>query len=123
MSTPITCKLNNGKPIVFSGNLGKLEVEGSLDLVFNHRTGDVTDVVGFEIFMYCKDKDSMSFTSGSQSTGSSPVWYALEKILGDTLVNIAKEHCDHEPPTDGTLEEQQDYEELLDDFYPPMPRG
>lgn len=108
--------------MIYSGNYGDMKVEGSLDVVWNHRIGEPIDVVGFEIFMYC-GKDDMIFSTGVDSPGINAVWLTVEKLLGDTLVNIAKEHCDHEPPTDGTFQEQADYQRLYDDTYPPMPRG
>ena len=120
MGTPITCKLHKG--IVYSGNTGDMLVEGSLDVVWDHRTGEPTDVVGFELFMYC-DYDTMSFNTIIDSQGTSAVWLTVESLLGDTLINIAKEHCDHEPPTDGTIQEQIECQKGFDDFYPPMPRG
>lgn len=120
MGTPMICKLHKG--MVYSGNTGDMKVSGSLEVIWNHKTGEPTDVVGFELFMECGD-DNMFFTTGFRSLGTNAVWLTVEKLLGDTLVNIAKGHCDHEPPTDGTIQEQIDYRELLDDFYPPMPRG
>ena len=120
MGTPINCKLPKG--MVYSGNYGDMKVEGSLEVVWNHRTGEPTDIAGFELFMDC-GTDNMSFSTGINSPGLNAVWLTVEKLLGDKLINIAKEYCDHEPPTDGTIQEQIDYQENLNDFYPPMPRG
>jgi len=120
MSTPITCELNNG--LVYSGNYGDMKVKGHLDVVWNHRTGEPTEVVGFELLMY-SGNDIMSFSTGLNSPGINAVWKAVEYLLGDKLINIAKDHCDHEPPTDGDLEDEIDYQENLDDFYPSRPRG
>ena len=121
MGTPIMCDLPE-KGIIYNGKHGDMKVEGHLDVVWNHRTGDVEDVVGFELFMYC-DSDSMSFTSGEDTAGITAVWVTVESLLQDKLINIAKEYCEHEPPTDGTIEEQIAYGKLFDDFYPERPRG
>jgi len=117
MGTPITCKVDYGKPAE-----GEPNITGSLDVIWNHRTGEPTDVVGFEIFLE-HNGDSLCFQSAVQHTGNSEVLTELEDILGESLVDAARNHCNHEPPTDGTMEEQQDYQKLWDDFYPPIPRG
>ena len=117
MGTPITCKIDYGKPVE-----GEPNITGSLQVIWNHKTGEPLDVVGFEIFVE-HNGDSVCFQSAVQHTGDSEVIKVLEEVLGETLVDAARNHCDHEPPTDGTLEEQADYRECLDDFYPPMPRG
>ena len=117
MSTPITCKVHYGKP-----EKGKPHITGSLEVVWNHRTGEPTDVVGFEIFVE-HNGDTLCFQSAEQYRGKSEVLTILEDVLGESLVDAARNHCDHEPPTDGTLEEQIDYQDCFDDFYPPIPRG
>jgi len=117
MGTPITCKVDYGKPAE-----GEPNITGSLEVVWNHRTGEPTDVAGFEIFVE-HNGDTICFQSAEQHTGSSEIVEILEEILGESLVNAARNHCDHEPPTDGTIQEQIDYQDLWDDFYPPIPRG
>jgi len=120
MGTPINCKVDYGKPK--KGERPFPHITGSLEVVWNHKTGEPLDVVGFEIFIE-HSGDSICFQSAEQYTGNSEIIKILEEILGESLVNAARNHCEHEPPTDGTMEEQEDYRELLDDFYPPMPRG
>ena len=117
MSTPINCKVDYGKPVK-----GEPNITGSLQVIWNHRTGDVEDVVGFEIFVE-HNEDSICFQSSEKHAGNSEVVEILEEILGESLIYAARNHCDHEPPTDGTFKEQQDYQKLFDDTYPPMPRG
>jgi len=117
MGTPITCKVDYGKE-----EEGKVYITGSFDVIWNHRHGEPIDVVGFEIDV-AHNGDSMSFHSAEQHTGNSEVITALEEVLGESLVDAAGNHCDHEPPTDGTIQEQTDYKECFDDFYPPIPRG
>ena len=117
MGTPITCKVDYGKPAE-----GELNITGSLEVVWDHKTGEPTDVVGFEIFVE-QDGDSVCFRSGEQNPANTLVWKVLEELLGDDLITVAKDHCEHEPPTNGTIQEQIDYQECFDDHYPPMPRG
>ena len=121
MSTPINCKVDYGTPAEGDPHPAP-HITGSLEVIWNHRTGEPTDVVGFEIFVGHKG-DSICFQSAEQYTGNSEIVKILEEVLGESLVYAARNHCDHEPPTDGTLEEQIDYQKNYDDFYPPMPRG
>jgi len=117
MSTPIKCKVDYGKPAE-----GEPNITGSLDVIWNHKIGEPTDVVGFEIFIE-HDGDSVCFQSDIQHTGNSEIIKILENALGESLIDAARNQCDHEPPTDGTIQEQEDYQECFDDFYPPIPRG
>jgi hypothetical protein len=117
MTNPQTCKVDYGKE-----KKGRVNISGSLNVVWNHKHGEPTDVVGFEIFVEHKG-DSICFQSAEQHTGNSEVIFVLEEILGESLVDAAGNHCNHEPPTDGTIQEQIDYQKNIDDFYPPMPRG
>lgn len=122
MGTPIKCDVNIQMIYSDSSWQADIDIKGHLEVIWNHRTGDVTDVVGFELSMNCGN-DDMDFTTGERSPANNAIWSTVEKLLGDTLINIAQEHCEHEPPTDGSIQEQIDYQENLDDFYPPIPRG
>ena len=136
MSTPTTCRLNEDEKITFVLNKetrSSVALTGDIEVIWNHRTGDVTDVLGFEIWLtffnerepkgniYC---DQMELTTGIDSEGKSPLWDFLTNLIPyNTIVELAQEYCEHEPPTDGTLQDEIDYQENLDDFYPPIPRG
>ena len=133
MGTPQKIDIDDGKTIEFYSDkmLANVQLSGSMDIVFNHKTLEVLDVVGFEIWViFSREKygtvycDQMELTTGMDNIGFGPVHAVLKTLLNTTsLEEFAQDNCHHEPPTDGTIEEKINYQENLNDFYPSIPRG
>ena len=130
MTTPVNCDINGGDPVELGFILHadrKAIMTGTLEVVWDYKREEATDVVGFEVFIYFEnqpngEQDSISLTTGYK-TQAGTIFTILESILGQSLVEFADNHCEIEPPTDGDIDDQIAYQENYDAFYPPRPRG
>ena len=133
MGTIQKIDIDDGKTIEFYSDKmnANVQLSGSMDIVFDHKTLEVLDVVGFEIWavfsrdskgiVYC---DQMELNTGMDTLGFGPVYAVLKTLLNTTsLEEFAQDNCHYEPPTDGTMEEQIDYRENYNSIYPERPRG
>ena len=132
MTIPVICKLNHEisryklKLDGSNPNWGEtipekiIKVSGTLEIVWDYKTGDPTDIAGFDLEIETEGY-VIHAISGAKSSGDSAIQEAIETILEETLLELAGEHCEIEPPDD--LEDSIEYQKGLDDFYPAMPRG
>lgn len=121
MSTPVICQIDY--EIITASTAEKdprIKVSGTLEVVWDYKTEDPTDIAGFDLEIETEG-DVIHGISGVKSPGNSVIQKALETILNQTLLELAGEHCEIEPPDD--LEDSIEYQKGLDDFYPAMPRG
>ena len=119
MTNPQTSKFKYGTWIEEDGKSHDMEVEGTIDIVWDYKHSTVTDVVAYEITVTI-GKEVMAFQGGFHTKFINET---VETVLGVSIENIAEAHCECKPPTDGSVQDEADYQENIDDFYPPMPRG
>ena len=130
MSIPVICKLNyetsryklklDGKSNSETIPEKIIKVSGTLQIVWDYKTDEPIDITGFDLEIETEG-DVIHGVSGVRSPGNSVIQKALETVLNQTLLELADEHCEIEPPDDP--EDAIEYQAELDDFYPPMPRG
>lgn len=119
MSNPQTSKFKYGTWVEEDGKSHDMEVEGVMEIVWDYKHSAILDIISYEIAITI-GKELVGF-QGNYDTKF--VLQAVENMLGISLDNIAEAHCECEPPTDGSVQDQEDYQENFDGHYPPMPRG
>ena len=93
-------------------------IAGEISVTWNYKTGEVEDLIDFNLIFELINNKSFHITI---CAGDHPeAFEMLEKIIGMDPKELT-EGLECEPP-DGT-QDRQDYNEMLDDFYPPLPRG
>ena len=121
MSIPVICQIDYETITASTAEKDpRIKVSGTLQVVWDYKTDEPTDIAGFDLEIETEG-DVIHGISGVRSPGNSVIQKALETVLNQTLLELADEHCEPEPPDDP--EDSIEYQAGLDDFYPSMPRG